>query len=354
MNNWLFTFGKFIYFSLNFLRGSNKTVTMKHRLLLIFMVFIGISAYAQQEAQYTNFMFSQMSYNPGYAGSEDQIAFTGLARQQWMGFKSSVDGSSGAPQTFFITGHTNINKIRSGLGFSLIKDQIGFEDNIAVRLAYAFRLNVGPGKLGIGLQGGFINKKIDFSKYKPETPGDPLLASSGKESAMSFDLAFGLHYKIVNKLYAGLSSTRLTQSSNDFSVSTLGTFEQKRHYFLYGGYYYQLPNNPEIEINPNIMVKTDFASAQYDFNVLGILNDKIYAGISYRVVDAVSLLAGMAINGSVKNGDGFRFGVAYDVTTSNLGYGTGRSVGSVELWLDYSFKIIIIVPPSVHGTVRFL
>ena len=354
MNNWLFTFRKFIYFSLNFLRGSNKKVTMKHRLLLIFMVLIGIRAIAQQEAQYTNFMFSQMSYNPGYAGSEDQYAFTGLYRNQWMGFKSTVDGSSGAPITYFITGHTNINKIRSGIGFSLISDQIGFENNIAARLAYAFRLNVGPGKLGIGVQGGFINKKIDFSKYKPENPNDPLLASSAKETAMSLDFAFGLHYKIVNKLYAGLSSTRLTQSSNEFSVPTLGTFEQKRHYFLYGGYYYQLPNRPEIEINPNLMVKTDFASAQYDFNVLGILDDKIYAGISYRVVDAVSILAGMAIKGSVKNGDGFRFGASYDVTTSTLGYGTGRSAGSVEFWLDYSFKIVIFVPPSVHGTVRFL
>lgn len=347
MNKHKFTYNNFIYFSLDFYRASNKLNTMKHKLLVLLLVFSGYFGFSQQEAQYTNFMFSQMAYNPGYAGSEDKICFTILGRQQWMGFESTVDKVNAAPQTIFLTGHMPINKIFSGVGFSIIKDKIGFEDNIGLRLAYAFRLNVGPGKLGLGLQGGFLNKKIDFTKYKPNDSHDPLLLG-GKESAMSFDLAFGAHFKIPDKLYVGFSSVRLTQSTSNFQTATLGTPQQKRHYFLYGGYFYQLPNNPGIQINPNLMVKTDFASAQYDFNVLGILNDKIYAGLSYRVTDAVALLAGMQFM------EGGKGGISYDITTSALGYGKGRSGGTVEVWFNYCFVIIIEPEPSRHGTVFFL
>lgn len=324
---------------------------MKEKLLLLLLVFTGFYAKAQQEAQLTNFMFSQGAFNPGSVGSNDAICFTLLARQQWIGFKSSVDGSSGAPQTFVLLGETNIDKIRSGIGLSIIKDKIGFEDNIGVRFAYAYRLNVGQGKLGIGIQGGFLNKKIDFSKFKPKDASDLLLLGGGKESAMDFSLAFGLHYKIEDKLYAGFSSTQITESVSEFKNATLGTPTQKRHYYLYGGYYWQLPNMPELEINPNIMIKTDLAAAQYDINVLGIYNKMVYAGITYRVHDAFAVLGGMDFSSTIP---GLKGGISYDATTSQLGYGKNRSAGTFEIWVNYCFKIIIPPTPSRHGTVRFL
>jgi type IX secretion system PorP/SprF family membrane protein len=243
---------------------------MSRKILFLGFMLISFLGFSQQEIQYTNFMFSNMAFNPGYAGMNKAICTQALYRQQWMGFSSSVDGTGGSPEDIYLTIESNVNPLHGGLGFSIIKDAIGFEDNIGVRLAYSYHLNVGPGKLGIGLQFGLINKKIDFSKFTPTDEGDPLLNSSGVETAMSFDMAFGAFYQVEDQFYAGISSTQLPQTSADFST-TIGNPEYKRHYFLHGGYYYQLPMMPNVVINPNVLVKTDFASAQYDLNALGLV-----------------------------------------------------------------------------------
>ena len=311
-----------------------------------------VVGFSQQEIQYTNFMFSNMAFNPGYAGINRAICATTLYREQWMGFATS-SGDQGAPQDFYLTLESNLDILHGGLGLTIIKDKIGFEDNIVVRLAYSFHLNLGPGKLGIGLQGGLINKKIDFSKFKPYDAGDPLLQSQNIETAMSFDMAFGAYYKIDQVMYAGISSTQMTQSVAQFAA-TIGSPKYKRHYFLYGGYYWQLPMAPNIVINPNVLMKTDFISAQYDINVLGWYNNAIYAGVSYRAIDAVAILAGMQI----PQVPGLKAGISYDITTSSLG-GKGsdnkrRSFGSAEVYINYCFEIIFVPKPERHKTVLFL
>jgi len=329
---------------------------MSKILLFLGLMMTAVVGFSQQEIQYTNFMFSNMSFNPGYAGINRAICATTLYRQQWMGF-ASTSGDQGAPQDFYLTLESNVDILHGGIGLTILKDKIGFEDNIVVRLAYSFHLNVGPGKLGIGLQGGLINKKIDFSKFDPHDTGDPLLQSQNKETAMSFDMAFGAYYKIDQVMYAGISSTQMTQSVAQFAA-TIGSPKYKRHYFLYGGYFWQLPMAPNIVLNPNILMKTDFVSAQYDLNVLGWYNNAIYAGVSYRAIDAVAILAGMQI----PQVPGLKAGISYDITTSSLG-GKGsdsqgntkrRSFGSAEVYINYCFEIIIPPTPESHKTVLFL
>jgi len=329
---------------------------MSKILLFLGLLMTTVVGFSQQEIQYTNFMFSNMAFNPGYAGINRAICATTLYREQWMGFATS-SGDQGAPEDFYLTLESNLDILHGGLGLTIIKDKIGFEDNIVVRLAYSFHLNLGPGKLGIGLQGGLINKKIDFSKFKPYDKNDPLLQSQNIETAMSFDMAFGAYYKIDQVMYAGISSTQMTQSVAQFAAS-IGSPKYKRHYFLYGGYYWQLPMAPNIVINPNVLMKTDFVSAQYDINVLGWYNNAIYAGVSYRAIDAVAILAGMQI----PQVQGLKAGISYDITTSALG-GKGtdsngsskrRSFGSAEVYINYCFEIVVVPKPERHKTVLFL
>jgi type IX secretion system PorP/SprF family membrane protein len=330
---------------------------MRHLIFTLTFVLTSAALFAQQEIQYTNFMFSQMAYNPGYAGSNDAICGTILDRQQWMGYKGT-DGNGGAPQTFFLTLDAAVAPLLGGVGLTIISDKIGFETNMAVRLAYAFRLNLGPGKLGIGLQGGFLNKTIDFSKFDPIDPNDPLLggpggpAGVGEQSAMSFDLAFGLHYKIPGKLYAGFSTTQmqgLWGGEAAFPKANAGNPEYRGHYFIYGGYYYELGSG--IVLNPNLMVKTDFTSAQFDINLLAYYNNQIWAGVTYRATDAVAILAGYRVPESVSIVGGLKAGVSYDITTSAL---NRNSSGTFEIFVNYCFKFIHTPPPSGHKTVRFL
>jgi len=331
---------------------------MRHFIFTLSFVIASFAVYAQQEVQFTNFMFSQMSYNPGFAGSNDAICATLLNRQQWMSYGNLTDSDGDpvglAPITSFFSINAPINSISSGIGITFLSDKIGFETNTILRLAYAFRLNLGAGKLGIGLQGGFINKTIDFSKFKPTDSDDPLLGSQNTENAMSFDLAFGLHYKIPGKLYAGLSTTQmqgLWGGQAAFPTNNIGNPEFKGHYFIYGGYFWELPMAPSITLNPNLMVKTDFTSSQFDINVLAWYNNQIWGGVTYRATDAVAILAGYKVLNTGTLLDNLTIGLSYDVTTSAMSRNTN---GSFEVFLNYCFNIEIPPKPSGHGTVRYL
>ena len=332
---------------------------MRHIIFTLSFVLFSIVGFAQQEIQYTNFMFSQMAFNPGYAGSNDAICATGLVRQQWMGYQGT-DGKGGAPKTMFLAINASVNPILGGLGLTIVSDKIGFYNNTSVKLAYAFRLNVGAGKLGIGAQAGFMNNTLDFTQLDPTDSNDPLLGGSGgpaslkDQNAMSFDLAFGLHYKIPGKLYAGLSTTQMQGfwgGEAEFANALAGSPEFKGHYFIYGGYHYELPMAPAITINPNVLIKTDFTSTQFDINALAWYNNQIWGGVSYRATDAIAILAGYKVLNTGTGVDGLNAGISYDITTSAMGR---NSSGSFEVFVNYCFKIIVVEKPVGHSTVRFL
>jgi type IX secretion system PorP/SprF family membrane protein len=319
---------------------------MKQFIIALVLVFTSAVAFAQQDVQYTNFMYSKLSYNPGFAGLSEKICLTGIFRQQWMGYKGT-DGEIGAPQTYSLLVNVPTPRLMGGLGLSLTQDKIGFENNISARLAYSFHLNLGDGVLGLGLQAGLINKKLDFTKFRPYDPADPIITGgSATESAMSFDLAFGAYYKGPN-FYAGISSTQMQGfwgSSAEFA-SGLASPNYKNHLWITGGYQFQMQSLPSFMFEPQALIKTDFSSAQFDLNMLAWYNNKIYAGVSYRATDAVAVLAGMKIS------DDIQVGISYDITTSKMSKGTS---GSFEVYARYCFAIVIPPKPYKHGTVLYL
>jgi type IX secretion system PorP/SprF family membrane protein len=348
-----------------FYRKINKNINqeyMKRIFTALFLTIISVLAFAQQEAQYTHYMFTNMVTNPGYAGINKQICITTLFRQQWTGFSDTyvdkITGETqthkGAPQTLLLTVDAPIRALHGGIGVTIIKDKLGFEDNIGAKLAYSFHLNVGPGILGIGAQVGFLNKTIDFSKFNPIDESDPLLTSSSKESCFTTDIAFGLFYNLPGKAYAGISSSQLIQSK--MKLATTDSSKLKRHYYLTGTYHWVIPNAPDWELSPYIMIKTDFASTQYDFTAMCKWRNMIWAGVAYRHQDAISILVGAypfnspSMKPALAN---LRIGYSYDITTSALGK-NGRSSGTHEIMLGYCFKIEIPHPVTKYINTRFL
>jgi type IX secretion system PorP/SprF family membrane protein len=235
-----------------------------------------------------------------------------------------------------------VNLLHGGLGASIYQDQLGYEKNIGVRLSYAYRMNVGDGKLSIGGQVGFLNKSIDFAKFKPIDDGDLLLTSKNSQTNFMTDFGFGVFYKVPDKMFVGLSTIQLSQTKKPIGSAEV---QLQRHYYLAAGYEYILPNYPEFEIDPSLLIKTDGASAQYDLNALVRYNNKFWGGVSYRVQDAVAILLGM----HYKN---FKIGYSYDITTSKLS--KAGSVGSHEIMAGYCFKIIIEKPRKSYRNTRFL
>jgi len=279
--------------------------------------------FSQQNTLITQYMFNNMAFNPAFAGNSGGICVKGLVREQWIGFKDE-DGNKVAPETFLLTVDAPVKILHGGVGGSISQDKLGFFSNIAVKLGYAYQTGLGSGDLSIGLQLGFQNAKLDFTKFKPIDADDVLINGKSKESDMMFDLSAGLFYKIQDKFWVGLSGDQLLQSKGKNTYYRL-----KRHYYLASGYQWVIPNHPEFELQPSVLFLYDGAAFQFNISALLFYNNKFYGGLGYRLQDAVSVLAGL----NIKN---FRVGLAYDINTSRL---SKYNSGSIEVMLGYCFKI---------------
>lgn len=307
--------------------------------VILLLVLVTVS-YPQQDPTYSQPMFNQMAFNPGYAGGSDMVCFSLLTRQQWVGFE-------GSPSTTMLTANMpfKVFGISSGAGLTLMSDQIGFEDNLSIALSYAYRLDIGAGKLGIGLSAGMYNKSLkpkwkipDSENHTPAT-GDPLIPEND-ESVVSFDLGFGLFYR-TDDLYVGLSTTHLNEAKLKY---TKGTPYLKRQYYLIAGY--TLPfGKPLFEVTPSIFIYSDGKTSQISINTMVLYNKKFWGGVSYRAGDAISGMIGIELF------SGIRIGYAYDFTTSDI---RKNSNGTHEFMIGYCFNLSLDRSPQRYKSVRFL
>ena len=105
---------KLIWFRNNLI--TNTLYMKKHLSVLVFISAFLVSN-AQQDYQITHYMFDNISYNPVYAGMNNNICGTILGRQQWAGFE-------GSPKTMLLSGHTTVYE-SFGAGILLYRDDMG-------------------------------------------------------------------------------------------------------------------------------------------------------------------------------------------------------------------------------------
>lgn len=318
---------------------------MKKLFTVAIVCFAFIQATAQQDAQFTQYMFNRLSVNPGYAGASDALCGTLIGRQQWMGF-------DGAPRKFLMSVDMPIYKIKSGVGINIMQDQLGFDKTIIANVNYAYRIPlpiVPGGTLGIGIQAGILNKSLNGAWVAPETNYtlDAAIPNNGV-SDLAFDLGFGVYYQAPD-LYFGISSTHLPASNLD-NISALGGdgFDLTRHYYIMGGYKRNVGG--PIDLLPSFLVKTDAASTQVDLTLRAMFNNEFWGGLSYRFADAAALLVGMQRDGI---GPGtLKAGLSYDFTLSALRQ--GGSNGSTEVFVGYCYPLGSTPKPSRYRNPRFM
>ncbi|MBN2763177.1 MAG: type IX secretion system membrane protein PorP/SprF, partial [Bacteroidales bacterium] len=288
------------------------------RIFQVFCLLIIITNLsAQQERQISQFMFDQISINPGYAGSYDMITASALLRQQWFGF------GDGTPRDLVLNldAPFKLFKKNHGVGLSIFSDNIGFNEDINLSLSYAYQINLGDGRLGIGLGVGFLNRKLsDPEWYIPDGPGHVPFGSdatipSGKQNEFIVDMSAGIFYK-TDELYIGVSSTHLLEDEFIYEAETASSTTRSndqmiRHYYVTAGYNLQM-SNPAFEFMPAILIESDGATSRIDLNSTFRYNKKIWAGVSYRVGSAIVGMAGLEIL------NGVRIGYSYDFETTDL------------------------------------
>lgn len=303
------------------------------KLYILLLSGISYFAVAQQDLQFTQYMFNKIYYNPGVAGSSDAICVNALHRSQWVGF-------DGAPTSQNININAPIKKLHGGLSLKLANDQIGYFQNINVGLGYAYQMNLANGKLGFGLNVDLYTTSITGASW--ETPdgnkgsGDfavPNPAAAG----VTVDGSFGVYYE-SNTWWAGISSTRLAETQTPLGITQ---YYDQRHYYVMGGYNFPLTGT-NFELKPSLLLKTDFAaSPTMDVNLLAEYNNKFWGGVTYRLTEAVAVNIGYQFTQSL------RAGYSYDIPITAVSQQGG---GSHEIFLSYCFKIEI--PPREKGSYK--
>jgi type IX secretion system PorP/SprF family membrane protein len=313
---------------------------------ILFTVWLANPAQAQQEPNFSQYMFYGMVMNPAVAGNDNAVSITAANRIQWTGF-GKENGDQVAPRTYFIVGDMPIRVLKGGVGLVILNDAIGHENTTAVKLGYANQRNMGFGKLGIGAQIEFNNRSIDFSKLNPVDISDPILSKS-EESDMLIDFSLGLFYRMPESYYVGISALHLVETKGKpiigNSASTL-QMQLDRTFVITGGYELNFPRNPDYQFVPSAIIESNLSTFRFDINAMLRYKEAFWGGIGYRLGESVIVLLGVQYKD-------FRIGYSYDINVNRLALPIFG--GTHEIMLNYRFKLEMDKGRKSYKNTRFL
>ena len=306
----------------------NRIPLMKTIKILIFTLIGFLSLLkvnAQQDPNYTQYMYNMNVVNPAYAGSLGTLSIGLLGRTQWTEISDN-------PKTVTFDAHAPLGK-KVGMGLSLIADEIGpmKEQNIYVDLSYTITTS-DVGRLAFGLKGGVTLQKSDFTLIVlPQDPNDPLFDENVNNTYPNFGA--GVYY-YTDKFYVGASVPNILKSNHynfDSSQNVYTKASEEAHYFLTSGYVFDLSST--VRFKPSVMLRGVMnAPLSYDINANFLLYDRFELGASYRNGSSVSGLFNIGVTRE------FRIGYAIDLAIGELSSLSPGTSHEVILLYEISFS----------------
>lgn len=287
---------------------------MRTKILLIFLMFTAFVGFAQQDAQYTQYMYNTININPAYAGSRGAMSIFAMHRTQWVGL-------DGAPVTNVASINTPLNNNNLGLGISFINDRIGptNENTISADFSYTIPMSETL-KLSFGVKATANLFNLDISKLNPSLP-DPSIQNIDNEFSPNIGAGLYLH---SDKGYVGISIPNFIES-NRYDDNEVAIFKEKINYYLIGGYVFDLNNT--VKFKPAVLTKMVIgAPLQVDVSGNFMFSEKFVVGVAYRWSAALSAMVGFQVS------DGMYIGYGYDRETTRL---NNYNSGSHEIFLRY-------------------
>ncbi|MGK6352491.1 PorP/SprF family type IX secretion system membrane protein [Parapedobacter sp. DT-150] len=303
---------------------------------------------AQQNIQFTQYIFNSMSVNPAYAGyKEEWFGQLGL-RSQWAGLE-------GAPQTGLLSIDGLLDpqgRKLHGFGVQLTADRLGPQSATSAYANYAFRLRLNEEdtqRLSFGIGAGVTQYSLDGTMLDPISPDDPRVPPN-RISNFVPDVRFGVYYYNL-KWYAGLSVMDLLsgdQSNNIFrwDNTTTDNIRRRRHVYFIGGALIDFDSG--LKLRPSLLVKEDFRGpTSLDVNAMLIFDNRFWIGGGWRTGVTVFEREYQRVSGnslSQRNSfsvvtqlyatDRLRIGYSYDHVVSRL---SSVQNGSHEVTLGVTF-----------------
>lgn len=303
-----------------------KTLNIYHKIAaLLSLTFLSLQSFAQQDPQFTQYMYNMSVINPAYATAEEGILnLGGLYRTQWVGLE-------GAPSTGTFFAHTPINdKIEMGISFT--NDNIGDivnENNIFADFAYVLPVGIET-KISFGLKAGVRMFDTNFNGLQLQSGGTNTDIAFNENINRAFpNLGIGAFF-FTDNYYLGVSAPNMLSTKhleNENGIKATGV--ENVHYFLTGGYVFDIDS--KLKLKPAFMARSvKGAPLALDITANVLINEKLEAGLGYRLGDAMSALVNFRVTPDL------RIGYAYDYTTTNLG---DFNSGSHEIFILFDVDL---------------
>jgi type IX secretion system PorP/SprF family membrane protein len=292
---------------------------MRTKLLYLVVLLIGITSYAQQDAQYTQYMYNTINVNPAYAGSRGVLSVFGLYRTQWVGL-------DGAPKTAAFSVNSPIENSNLGVGLSVVTDQIGPTNEHAISADVSYSIPTSETyKLSFGLKATANLFNVDGTKLDAFDKTDTSIR--GISNDFSPNIGAGVYFH-SDKLYLGVSAPNFLETKRIGETADgtkLTLYKERMNFYGIAGYVFDL--NPNLKFKPAVLTKiVQGTPLQLDVSGNFMINEKFVLGLAYRWDAAVSALAGFQIN------KGLYLGYAYDRETTKL---ANYNSGSHEIFLRF-------------------
>lgn len=297
---------------------------MRWLLQILIALTVVTSVNAQQDAQYSQYMFNTLAINPAYAGSRDVVSATALYRKQWV-------NTPGSPRTATFSVDAPFNKEKVGVGLVVFNDKIGITNTTGAYGSYAFRIRMKKGTLALGLQAGFSQYSADFTSVKLDQDNQSDAAFASNVNKFMPNFGAGVYYN-TDRFYIGVSLPRIVNNKMfKKSDTTVSLSHQTRHLFVMAGVV--IPISQDVKLKPSTLIKlVEGAPVQVDVNANVWFYDAVAAGLSYRI--AAGTLVSMIEIQATKQ---IRIGYAYDAA---LGQSKVVGRGSHEIMARYEFGYV--------------
>ena len=289
---------------------------MKTKIIIFALFLTSFISIAQQDAQYTQYMYNTINVNPAYAGSRDVLSVFAMHRTQWVGL-------DGAPVTNVFSINAPISNSRLGVGLSFINDRLGPTTENAVSADVSYTVPTSENfKLSFGVKGTANFFNLDVTKLLARNPLD---VSYQNAQNFSPNVGAGVYFH-SNKTYIGASVPNILQTIR-YSDNSVSVNKERMNLYLIGGHVFDLSS--EIKLKPAFLIKAiQGAPLQADLSANFMFSGKFVLGAAYRWSAAASLMAGFQANESLYIGYG------YDLETTRL---RNYNAGSHEIFLRYEF-----------------
>ena len=274
---------------------------MRTKILIVTLLLTGFVSTAQQDAQYTQYMYNTINVNPAYAGSRGVFSVFGLHRTQWVGLE-------GAPVTNAASLNFPIENSNLGVGLSFVNDRIGptTENVISADISYTIHTSE-TYKLSFGIKGSANLFDLDIHKLNVEDQNDPYLENLN--NVFSPNIGAGVYFH-SDKSYLGFSVPNFFETRR-YDDNSVVINKERMNYYLIGGYVFEL--SPSVKFKPAFITKLiQGAPLQLDVSGNFLINEKLVLGAAWRWSAAVSLMVGFQIS------DGLFIGYGYDLETPPL------------------------------------